>query len=103
MNNWKRDRFLTDIVIGCDHEYEPEEVPYGYGPTHTHLVCQKCNKNESDITRFSTWKGFGVLITWLKDQKLWQEIRWNMPMAEFMELVTDPDKAANKVYEYLKR
>lgn len=62
-------KFLTEAMGGCWHTFIPT--------TSYRLKCTKCDKGinsfdrESAYIDFSTWEGFGILLSWAKQQVWW--------------------------------
>lgn len=101
-----RDEFLTNLILNCDHDYQPEPRPYGYGDFDTEEVCQKCNHKEADNIRFSTWNGFGVLFKWAIKQEWWGDFSYAIglqngdPEVIWIDFI-DPEVFADNIYTYL--
>jgi hypothetical protein len=103
--NSERDNFIIELMNNCVHEGFNN-----YGTIH----CIKCNQDidEDKLTDFSTWDGFGLLWEWSKAQTIETEFNKNTNLNYFLlqgktEFGNDlslinPDKFANKVYDYFK-
>jgi len=102
MNNIERDKFLTEAMRECWHDWRKSDV------------CNVCNdffqrKQPCFNLSFSTWEGFGKLWEWVQKQEWFCDFYWYY-------LITDdgrdehlvhiakinPDCFALAVYEYLK-
>ena len=97
--NIERDKFLTEAIGECCHEY-----PYG---EH----CAKCGKLSWDgyDNDFSTPEGFFKLWNWTVKQSWWEKFGdcyYVTPgdggvTAIQLEYIIHPDRFANVVYQYL--
>ncbi len=92
----ERDKFLTEAMGECWLEksffIEGEEN------------CPKCLKGHENIN-FFTWEGFGNLWEWAQKQKWWEQycfLHDPLTTCGCWELLVQPDRFANSVYEFLK-
>ena len=89
--NIERDKFLTEAMGECWHE---DVNAFG--------ICGKCQAHNYITYNFSTWEGFGKLWEFVKTQKWWYEKMQDKDFVAFVPHLVNPDKFANKVYEYIK-
>lgn len=109
--NTERDKFLTEAMGECWHEYETRDIFIdSFFGSHLYNFCTKCNITDKDAkpyTNFSTWDSFGKLYSWCKEQEWWTMFCYyrfgdgNYIGYKVFEFI-DPDKFANTVYEFLK-
>ena len=103
MDNIERDKILTEAMGECWHEFDANLRYNGVIWPCKHcgdeyLTNQRAKANNNN---FSTWNGFGKLLSWCKEQSwfykydVFHSSRWSLQGL-------DPDKFANSVYEYLK-
>lgn len=95
MNNIERDKFLTEAMGECWHQWCTKSSFSGF--------CDKCQTQIVDKTQndFSTWEGFGKLWEWAQKQDGWRDfIAYEFGWGDFS--IIDPDKFANAVYKFLK-
>ena len=121
--NIERDKFLTETMGECWHEWA--EDCHDACSAYTRWTCTKCGETDShaDIdvrvyevkpyqNNFYTWEGFGGLWEWSQKQKWWVnfvikvdsgDLQGNFCIDDyFPALLIHPDHFADAVYEYLK-
>lgn len=108
--NTERDKFLTEAMGECWHEWETSDaMPDGWI-----FKCKKCSKklrtldyNEMFPTfpyegiDFSTWESFGKLLEWCKVYGIEKDDIYLAQPTMSLSFLT-PDRFANAVYVYLK-
>lgn len=115
--NTERDKFLTEQMGECWHEWEQVYNEGGskcktcgkYWPLppdeETRKVIQGCN--------FSTREGFGKMWEWAKGHEWWATFTGPLygpkvnnsalPIFNDVDYAINPDRFADAVYEFLKR
>lgn len=94
MKNEERDKFLTEVM----------------GLKATYLLCDyktQLDQFANKMPNFSTWEGFGKLFEFCQKQEWWRTFSHHKlfeTSSNFVipELIVNPDKFANAVYEFLK-
>lgn len=117
----ERDRYLTEVIGGCYHEFEKSNSPrVTIDDRDLCLVCNQRISLDYSNPNFSTWNGFGKLIEfiWNNNNFLpWQFLYWlqeryhdvgitnltdgNRFVINF-SLIKDKERLADDLYEYLK-
>lgn len=92
--NTERDKFLTKVMGECWHKSELFIDDYHDQVDWRCAYCTITNLNNND---FSTWAGFGKLLTWCKEQDDEFLCKNEMCLAYLT-----PDRFATAVYNYLK-
>ena len=90
--NLKRDKFLYEYMGNKWWVYDPSS--------------KGITKKNPD---FSTWKWFGVLWEWAKEQEWWEDDLWNYLLDDYdvrrssplFEGFIDPDTFADALYAFL--
>ena len=126
MKNLERDKLLTEKLGFCWHE----NLPYRHeGTSVAGYFCKDCNTLFQGITKeyalknaekknpnFSEWNSFGKLWDFATKQKWWNDFLIQSKLAykdyeqseRFMRYtskvfsIVNPDKFADKLYDYLK-
>lgn len=100
MNNIERDKFLTEAMGECYHEWSRCALV---------SICIKCfatceGSIYDPINNFSTWTGFGKLWEWSIKQDWWRGFAYTTQheIYNIGPALINPDNFANAVYEYLK-
>lgn len=99
--NTERDKFLTEQMGECWHEFSHEKK----APCGTYKVCVCGRENyifPCDNTYFSTWDGFGKLWEWAQKQPFWMKMIGKFHAEGFYHFI-NPGRFADAVYEFLKR
>lgn len=99
--NVERDKFLTEAMDECYHEYSPD-----YLKMYNTYKCKKCKREFLNNYQypFSTWEGFGKLWEWCLAKGILFGINSVMNRLDHQvkKEFINPDNFANAVYEYLK-
>ena len=99
--NTERDKFLTESMDKCWHEWPKQGVVNAVGG----CLCSKCNRWENENNDFSTWNGFGKLWEWAIKEDWWfvfLESTGRFMQREFIRIeFIDPEIFADAVYEFL--
>lgn len=93
-----RDKFLTEAMGGCWHEFHEE--------TSKGCICRTCGLDLKCLNlqhaNFSTWEGFGKLWEWSKTQEWWADfMSRDVDAVDFYESLIEPDHYADAIYELL--
>lgn len=108
--NTERDRFLTEAMGQCWHDWSER-----FDGHTSYLNCLKCHAyNSNTIERFrpsmdfSTWSGFGILWEWGINQNWFgtfskfHTIGSDKDNTAILQIYINPDKFADAVYNFLK-
>jgi hypothetical protein len=110
--NIERNRFLTEAMNECWHEFLQVPKPFDEG-TKESDICAKCGEEKPvAYNNFSTPDGFFKLWSWAQKQEWWADVvRWDFFIDEegitnganfIQEAMIDPDRFADAVYQFLK-
>ena len=94
----KRDRFLTETLGKCYHDWEPCWAK----PSR----CTKCKREMQSHegygdNNFSSWENFGKLWEWANEQPWWNEF-W-VKNAKHIQTIIDPTYFADSMYKFLDK
>ena len=107
--NTERDRFLTEAMGECWHEFDAEPSLFGEWEDESNY-CNKCSyrKGLNDVlpvNNFSSWEDFGKLWDWASSQVgLLRMITNELDENDSYRWThwVHPDRFADAVYAYLK-
>jgi hypothetical protein len=101
----ERDKFLTEAMGECWHEWIPSNDFDG-------MACKFCEDYEHESGKrnnFSTWEGFGKLWNWAQKQEWWGKFEDLIFYGKadpcggwFDTLLIHPDRFADAIFSYLK-
>lgn len=102
--NEQRDKFLTELMGQCWHDYDIEK------PINTYsleaYICKKCKGFILGNNDFSQEEDFMRLLGWAKDQKALKRILNAFDEKDFFDKEHGKfyrEKFADSVYEFLKK
>ncbi|MBP1748137.1 MAG: hypothetical protein H6Q52_676 [Deltaproteobacteria bacterium] len=102
--NEERDRFLTEAMGTCWHDFDPDNHINTYSLEA--YVCKKCKGFILGNNDFSVEEDFSRLLNWVKGQEQFQEllVRFNeLDLKDAGKGQSTRDKFADELYLFLKR
>jgi hypothetical protein len=119
MNNEERNKYLTEKMGVCWHEWDWQRSSTGMPSVHAPMWCSKCKSysNGKDVCRdFDTWVGFGLLWEWANKQEWFWLFTCKQMFSEnadapfekvdddgnFHKDIIHPTRFADALYEFLK-
>ena len=102
--NEQRDRFLTEAMGMCWHDFDPDEHINTYSLEA--YVCRKCKGFILGNNDFSVEEDFSRLLAWVKGQERFQGLVARFNESDFTDIAKGPsarDSFADELYILLKQ
>ena len=100
--NEERDRFLTETMGMCWHDFDPDDYINTYSLEA--YICKKCKGFILGNNDFSVEEDFSRLLGWVKGQKQFQELLAHFNETDFNDAGKGQlarDKFADELYHFL--
>jgi len=103
--NKERDKFLTEIIGDCWHEFPKRTYPLVTIIEPQSEICLNCQKSIyiTHNINFNKWEGFGKLWEWAIEQDWWPKLwRSYLSKSTYKSDIINPNNFADFIYNYLK-